>query len=181
MVTERAVDENGQLLGFNVKICRLADGRSLRGPEQYKPVEIRAANLNPLDGSTKPLSSTVLAALASSRQPLTPATAKPAVPTPAAPVVHPSAVQAPTMPTSVPTGYNPTLARTLARQVVTDVRSKSYNYNRTLVSQFQAAAGIKVDGIYGGSTVGAMKYFGADRAPKALFAPYGEVPYTPPA
>ncbi len=106
--------------------------------------------------------------------PVTAPVAHPA--TPAAVVTHPAVA-----PAAAPTGYNPTLARTLARQVVTDVRSKSYNYSRQLVGQFQQAAGIKADGIYGGQTVGALKFYGADRAPKALFSPTAEVPYTPPA
>jgi murein L,D-transpeptidase YcbB/YkuD len=56
-------------------------------------------------------------------------------------------------------------------------KGRKYDYSRPLVKEFQTAAGIASDGIYGGTTRGALLYFGASRAPAPLFAPTSTVPY----
>lgn len=80
--------------------------------------------------------------------------------------------------------FNPTLARTLALQVEKNLRNPPakniYNYDRKLMAQFQKAAGIAQDGIYGGGTRAALMYYGATNAPAALFAPKTGT-YKPPA
>lgn len=81
----------------------------------------------------------------------------------------------------LPPGYDPDLARRTAQQVANHLRNRGRaNYARKIVADFQTAAGIHVDGIYGGQTRGALLYYGADNAPPAFFQPTETQPYTPP-
>lgn len=90
------------------------------------------------------------------------------------------AVTSPTPPASVPEappGHagsgrggaagspNPTLARSLVSRLVPRLRERR-NY-RSLLRQFQTAAGIPSDGIYGGLSENALRYYGGD--PPAAF------------
>lgn len=75
-----------------------------------------------------------------------------------------------------PAGYNLVTAKTLAPQVNSDL-AKKYNYSRPLLKQFQTAAGIAADGIYGGGARGALIFFGIPNAPPALFKPTATAPY----
>lgn len=100
---------------------------------------------------------------------------------PAAP--HAAAPAAPVQPplASMP---NQAAARLLAAQVEKNLRNPPakniYNYDRKLMAQFQKAAGLKQDGLYGGGTRGALVYYGVPNAPKPLFNPKTTIPYTPP-
>ena len=82
--------------------------------------------------------------------------------------------------TLAPWGYDASKARTLAREVVRNVQARSFDYDRGLLKKFQTAAGLKADGLYGGRVVGALKFYGAARAPKALIEPKAEQNYLPP-
>lgn len=75
-----------------------------------------------------------------------------------------------------PAGFDPSEARALAPRVASSVRTKSYDYDRALTKRFQLAAGIAVDGIYGGETWGAVDFY-APGAPKAILKPLDRVSY----
>lgn len=84
----------------------------------------------------------------------------------------------PTLPSNMPpTGYDPIKARSLAKQVAANITNKRNNYARDLLKQFQRAAGIDQDGIYGGESRGALEFFGVRRPPIALFKPTETQPY----
>jgi len=70
-------------------------------------------------------------------------------------------------------------ASDLAARLVQSIRSKGRAYDRQLASDFQRAAGIGVDGKYGGGTAGAVKYFTGATPPRPMFAPFQVRPYTP--
>ena len=71
-------------------------------------------------------------------------------------------------------------ASDLAARLVRSIRSKGRAYDRQLASDFQRAAGIGVDGKYGGGTAGAVRYFTGKAPPPAIFRPTKEIRYTPP-
>lgn len=100
----------------------------------------------------------------------------PALPAPQAPQPPPQAAPR----AAAPAGFNPAVARQLAQPIADNVRQQKYNYNRQRVAQFQLAAGIPSDGIYGRQTSAAVKFYGGQRTPGALFA-QGVDSYTPPA
>jgi peptidoglycan hydrolase-like protein with peptidoglycan-binding domain len=77
--------------------------------------------------------------------------------------------------------YAPAVARQLAPSLASSVAKAKYSYDRALARRFQLAAGIPADGVYGGDTVGALRYYGITNPPRALFAPTTEQPYSPPA
>ena len=76
-------------------------------------------------------------------------------------------------------------ARKAAVLLADSVRRKGRNYDRTLAVSFQMSAGltrpdgITYDGLYGGRTAGAVRYFTGKAPPPAIFKPTREVPYTP--
>ena len=60
----------------------------------------------------------------------------------------------------------PNEPRALAAAVASDVRSKGRSYDRALVRRLQAVApGLKVDGIYGPQTAGAVRHFSGQAVP----------------
>jgi hypothetical protein len=81
---------------------------------------------------------------------------------------------------TLPAGYNPARARTLAKSLAQHIASKRYDYSRDLMKDFQRCAGIPMDGVYGGESRGALIYFGAANAPKPLFKPTETLPYVSP-
>ena len=81
-----------------------------------------------------------------------------------------------------PEGYNPTAARATARALSDHLRSRGpRRVNRRLVSAFQRAAGIRVDGLYGGETRGALVYYGVENPPAAFTGNRETRTYIPPA
>jgi len=64
--------------------------------------------------------------------------------------------------------------------VASDIKMRSRNYNREALAEFQRAAGIHADGVYGGETRGALVHYGVHDAPGALFRPTATVRYVPP-
>jgi len=63
-------------------------------------------------------------------------------------------------------------AASLAQRLAADVRAKKLNYDRALCRAFQiAATGLVADGLYGGSTYNALKAYGVQNPPPALFKP----------
>lgn len=76
-----------------------------------------------------------------------------------------------------PAGFNVPTARRLAKQVANNITNKKYDYSRQLLRDFQRAAGLTADGLYGGTTHGALIALGVPRPPSALFKPTASVPY----
>jgi murein L,D-transpeptidase YcbB/YkuD len=101
-------------------------------------------------------------------------TATPAAQPVVAPVPQPGA-------STLPPGYDPNLAKTLAREVVRNISARSYDYDRNLLKKFQTSAAIKADGIYGAGTKAALQFYNStDRAPNALFGDKTPQTYKPP-
>lgn len=68
-----------------------------------------------------------------------------------------------------PVSPDPAEAKSKAQSMSDHVRSKAYNYDRPRLAVWQALAGKSADGLYGPSTVTALKDFGAVNVPAALF------------
>lgn len=77
--------------------------------------------------------------------------------------IGPARIDAPASPASPGSGL-----ADKAAAVAANVREKKYSYSRKLVSDYQAAAGLAADGIYGPATAASVSRF--TDAPKALFA-----------
>lgn len=96
----------------------------------------------------------------------------------------------------IPEGYDPDRARQLAPAVSADITSRCgspaeaqirprpggcYDYNRSLLRDFQTSAAIDPDGLYGPMSESALQFYGVTDAPLPLFAGGDEVPpYIPP-
>ena len=93
-------------------------------------------------------------------------------PTPEAVPVEPS--------TGLPVGFAAAAAQGLARAVASDIMSRRFNYDRGALKAFQRAAGIAIDGHYGGGSRGALQFYGIANAPRALFKPFPARPYPEP-
>lgn len=79
-----------------------------------------------------------------------------------------------------PAGFNPTSAKKLAKQVSANLDSKGQaGYSRALVKQFQTAAGIDADGLYGGGTRRALIFYGIPRPAQPFFKPTATPPDYP--
>lgn len=101
--------------------------------------------------------------------PAAPSSSTPAAPAPAAPVAPVApAVDVGPVP---PAGFNPTSAKKLAKQVAANIDSKGVNYSQAQLKQFQTAAGIASDGLYGGGSRRALIFYGIARPPQPLFKP----------
>lgn len=70
-----------------------------------------------------------------------------------------------------PAGFDPVKARKMAKQVANNIDSKKSNYSRDLLKQFQLAAGIDADGVYGGGSRRALIFYGVPRPAAPLFKP----------
>ncbi|UJR87307.1 MULTISPECIES: peptidoglycan-binding domain-containing protein [Sandaracinus] len=77
-------------------------------------------------------------------------------------------------------GVDLALARRLAPQMGAEIARQGFVYSRQKLQRFQRAAGLQADGLYGGTTRGALVYFGVRNAPAPLFAPRETVSYQPP-
>lgn len=77
-----------------------------------------------------------------------------------------------------PSGFDVSLARTLAPRVNDNLASKGIErYDRSLLKQFQRAAGISQDGLYGGGSRGALIFYGIPNPPRPFFKPVTTSPY----
>lgn len=83
-------------------------------------------------------------------------------PKPAPVVVVPVPVQ------SGPEGYDPAKAKAMAPGLAVHIQRAKHSYTRKAVADFQRAAGIQVDGVYGPLTASALRYWGGN-APRPLF------------
>lgn len=95
------------------------------------------------------------------------------VPEAAPPAAQPMVMEGP----KPPAGFDPALARKLAPRLAQNIAEKKYSYSRKLALDFQKAAGIDADKIYGGETRGALLAFGVRRPPRALHKPTETQPY----
>jgi hypothetical protein len=103
----------------------------------------------------------------------------PASPAPAvAPAPAPTVSTAPPSGPTPPPGFDATKARNMAKQVANNLTSKGpQGYSHDLLKQFQLAAGIAADGLYGGGARGALIYYGVPRPPQPYFKPTETAPY----
>lgn len=95
----------------------------------------------------------------------------------------PSPVPAPATP--APGTFNEAQARELAPRTAYNLRNRgSRRYDHDLLRRFQRAAGLEADGLYGGSTRGALIYFGVRNPPSPFVRTAGHgretVTYQPP-
>ena len=108
-----------------------------------------------------------------------------AAPPPAAVIATPATLPAPPDTTAQvgpvpPAGFAPATARKLAKQVAANLDSEGRaNYSRDLMKQFQTAAGIDADGLYGGGTRRALMFYGVARPPQPFFKPTATPPDYP--
>lgn len=72
--------------------------------------------------------------------------------------------------TEIPSSYDPDEARRLASGTATAIRGRSSGW-RNRLRAFQRAAGIPVDGRYGGLSYNALVYYGIRNPPPATSAP----------
>lgn len=80
-----------------------------------------------------------------------------------------------------PSGYNPEQARAQAPGIAAHLASKGPKaYSRNRLAEWQTVAALSADGKYGGSTRGALVYYGATKAPRPFVAPVATLPYHPP-
>lgn len=160
-------------LGFFAlrEICSRTD----KGPCRYFPDKLKARVPIPLPPQVAPRVPPVMPPPPPPPRRRTPPVAPPIAP-PVAPPMTPPALKRPTKTT-------PTV-HPLVMGVASDIITKGKKYSRALLRQFQKMAKIKVDGLYGGTTAGALDYFlGGDptkpRAPKPLFKPLKMKRYRP--
>lgn len=72
-------------------------------------------------------------------------------------------------------------AKAMAGDIEADLETNGPNYNRQMMASFQRAARLTVDGLYGGRTMGALRFFLDGQTPyAAIFSPLGEITYVPP-
>lgn len=107
-----------------------------------------------------------------------PVAAQPPPPPPPAPVTAP----VPADVAQKPVGYDPELARSLAKKVADNLqKAPKWGYDRKQLAKFQLAAGIPSDGLYGPESKATLAYFGIKRPPLAQFkgadGTYADVPY----
>lgn len=80
-----------------------------------------------------------------------------------------------------PAGHDPLQARAQARGIAAHLTKKgprAYSVSRLAI--WQTYAGIRADGNYGGSTRGALIYYGAIEPPRPYVDPFATLPYHPP-
>ncbi|HKY36467.1 MAG TPA: hypothetical protein VJN18_11040 [Polyangiaceae bacterium] len=87
------------------------------------------------------------------------------------------AIAAPATGPQPPAGFDAKKARNMAKQVTANIDSKGKNYSNSLLREFQKAAGITADGLYGGGSRGALIFYGIARPPQPLFKPTATAPY----
>jgi hypothetical protein len=81
----------------------------------------------------------------------------------------------------IPAGYDPAKAKAGAPAIASMLAKKGpANYARDQMKGWQKLAALTPDGLYGGSTRGALIHFGVKDPPRPFFKPVATVPYTPP-
>jgi hypothetical protein len=82
---------------------------------------------------------------------------------------------------SPPAGYDPQKARAQARAIAAHLAKKGpASYSHQLLKTWQRQAALNPDGLYGGSSRGALIYFGVKDPPRPFFKPVATLPYVPP-
>lgn len=80
-----------------------------------------------------------------------------------------------------PAGYDPAKAKTRARAIAANLAKKGRtSYSHADLKSWQLQAGLTADGLYGGSTRGALIYFGVADPPRPFSPPVATLPYVPP-
>lgn len=80
-----------------------------------------------------------------------------------------------------PAGYDASKARSQAQGIAAHLAAKGPKaYDRNRLAVWQTFAGIRADGTYGGSTRGALVFYGVQNPPRPFVAPYATLPYHPP-
>lgn len=87
----------------------------------------------------------------------------PAAPTPQSDPTNPDPSFTP------PTGFDPSKAGSMAQGLNDHISATRYSYNRGRVREFQKAAGIAADGIYGPGTHAALAFYGVNNPTRGLF------------
>lgn len=115
-----------------------------------------------------------------------PAAVRPAQPTASAPAQGPRTI----VDVPVPVNYvgpakpkfDESKARKLAPALAKHITAKKYDFSRQSLRDFQTAAGLAPDGIYGPKSEGALRYYNNGTAPRALANPKKLPPeaYAPP-
>jgi hypothetical protein len=81
----------------------------------------------------------------------------------------------------IPAGYDPAKARTGASAIASYLAKKGpAGYSREQLRTWQRHAALTPDGVYGGSTRGALIAFGVKNPPRPFFQPVATIPYVPP-
>jgi hypothetical protein len=82
---------------------------------------------------------------------------------------------------TLPAGYNPVLARARAPVIAAHLAAKGPKaYSHALLKEWQTLAAIRADGLYAGSSRGALVFYGVGNPPRPFGAPYATLPYHPP-
>jgi translation initiation factor IF-2 len=82
---------------------------------------------------------------------------------------------------STPAGYSPATARARARGIAAHLAKKGpASYSRAELATWQKQAALKPDGLYGGSSRGALIFYGVADPPRPFSAPVATLQYVPP-
>lgn len=80
-----------------------------------------------------------------------------------------------------PSGFDPAQARARAQAIAAHLARRGPRaYSHDVLARWQVWAGIRADGTYGGSSRGALVWYGAEDPPRPFVAPYATLPYRPP-
>lgn len=80
-----------------------------------------------------------------------------------------------------PAGYDPAQAHAQAQGIAAHLARKGPRaYDRETLRRWQTLAGLHADGIYGGSSRGALIAYGVSDPPRPFAPPYATLPYVPP-
>jgi hypothetical protein len=81
----------------------------------------------------------------------------------------------------IPVGYDPAKARAGASAIASHLAKKGpANYSHEQLKIWQRQAALTPDGVYGGSSRGALIAFGVTNPPRPFFKPVATIPYVPP-
>jgi hypothetical protein len=81
----------------------------------------------------------------------------------------------------IPAGYDPAKAKAGASAIASHLAKKGPSgYSHPQLAIWQKQAALAPDGIYGGSTRGALIAFGVKDPPRPFFKPVATIPYVPP-